>query len=500
MIRFLVLLLALLAAPAAAQTDDIGAASRSVVRVVVIASEDDQIVGLGHGTGFAISRNRIVTNAHVVTGAREYSENISIGIVPSEGSQSFPARLVTLDPARDLALIELEQGALPPIPLYMGPLPDGAQVVALGYPGNVDMATAGGAEDFISPIPPTRSIGNFSNERRIQGTAVLLHTASIARGHSGGPLLDPCGRVLGVNTFITRAEEGDASFFFAITNRELAIFLRDARQPFQTVASECVSMAERLSQEQERALEEARAREAERMAREQAEREALDRARADIDETRENRLALAVLLIVLALVAAGGAGILLLRNRNRPAALLGGAALLLLLGSVAAFLSRPDRDEALAAAREQGEEAARPAGAPLAARNLCRILPDRSRITVSSTEDVELGWTENGCVNGRTQYAPDGGRWSRILVPNDEQAVAVLEVDPARREYVVSRYQLDARAMARARELRGRVTLSGCPADPALHEELRWAQREIADVLPRLPNERLVYRCDPIAE
>lgn len=493
-----VLLLTLFAVPAPAQTDDIAAAGRSVVRVVVIATEDDQIVGFGHGTGFAVGRNRIVTNAHVVTGASEYSDNISIGVVPSDGSQSFPARLVTLDPARDLALIEMEQGAVTPIPLYMGPLPEGAQVVALGYPGNVDMATAGGAEQFISPVPPTRSIGNFSNERRIQGTAVLLHTASIARGHSGGPLLDPCGRVIGVNTFITRAEEGDASFFFAITNRELAVFLRDAQQSFATVSSECVSMAERMSQEQERALEEARAHEAERLAREQAEREALDRARAAIDESRENRLALAVLLIVLALVASGGAGVMLVKNRNRPALILGGVGAAFLIASVAAFLSRPDRDSATVEA-PAGEPA--PARPSLQGASLCRLVPERSRITVSPAQDVELDWSQTGCVNGRTQYAPtDGGRWKRILVPNEEQTVAVLEVDPARREYVVSRYLLDARAMARARELRGGVAIEGCPADPAVRQELRHRQDEIADVLPQLPNERLVYRCEAIVD
>jgi S1-C subfamily serine protease len=497
MVRIAALLLALLtlAQPAATQTDDIAAAGRSVVRVVVTATEDDQIVGFGHGTGFAVSRNRIVTNAHVVTGAREYSDTITIGVVPSEGSQSFPARLVTLDPARDLALLELERGALPPVPLYMGALPEGAQVVALGYPGNVDMATAAGAEDFISPTPPTRSLGNFSNERRIQGTAVLLHTASIARGHSGGPLLDPCGRVIGVNTFITRADEGDASFFFAIANRELAIFLRDAQQGFATVASECVSMAERLSQEQERALEEARAREAERQARDRAEREALDAALADIDERRENRLALAVLLIVLSLVAAGGAGILLLRNLNRPAAALGGLALLLLIGAIAAFLSRPDRDEARAAI--EGEEKP-PAGAQMAGPHLCRILPDRSRITVSPAQDVELDWSATGCAGGEAQYAPAGEAWRRIAVPRDDQAVSVLEVHPARREHVVSRYLLDGRTMARVRELRGTVALEGCTADPAIREELGHVQQEIMSLLPPLPNERLVYRCEQI--
>ena len=97
-------------------------------------------------------------------------------------------------------MLEIEQGTLTPIPLYTGPLDDGAPVAALGYPGNVDLATARSAQDYITPLPPTRSIGIFSNVRTINGITTLLHTANIARGHSGGPLLDQCGRVLGVNS------------------------------------------------------------------------------------------------------------------------------------------------------------------------------------------------------------------------------------------------------------------------------------------------------------
>ena len=500
MLRFLLLLLALLGLAAQpANADDISAAGRSVVRVVVIAfGEDGQIADFGHGSGFAVAPNRVVTNAHVVALAAQRQQQegeagpVAVGVVPSEGSQAYRARIVAVDPARDLALLELEQGTLPPIPLYLGPLNDGAPVAALGYPGNVDLATARSADDYITPLPPTRSVGIFSNVRPINGITTLLHTANIARGHSGGPLLDQCGRVLGVNTLITRNEQGDSPFAFAVGNRELTAFLREARQNFASVTTECVNMAERLREDEERSEAEARARQAEAAAREEQARE---RAMAQIEERRETRLAVAVLLLVLSLLAFGGAGILLVKNRSRPAMILAGVGALLLIGAVVVFFTRPgldDLEEDQASGKSLSPESAVTA---FAGRNICELVPERSRVTVSASEPVPFDWTANGCVNQRTQYARNGDVWTRILVPEGEQAVSVAEFRPASGEYIVTRYLLDGAAMARVRALRRDVDVKSCTADQEARTVLADQQREIGELLPELPNERLVYRC-----
>src|SRR5204862_8113870 len=133
--------------------------------------------------------------------------------------------------------------------LYTGPVEEGSSMTALGYPGNVDMATARSAADYIMPLSPIRSEGVFSGRRTLSGVEVLLHTASIARGNSGGPLLDPCGRVVGVNSALTRADEGDSTFGFAIADTELMAFLRAAKQPYISVASPCTSIEERLRED-----------------------------------------------------------------------------------------------------------------------------------------------------------------------------------------------------------------------------------------------------------
>jgi len=492
MARFLLALLALLALAAPARADDISAAGRGVVRVVVIAFEDGEVAEFGHGTGFAVAPDRIVTNAHVVAPAAQYPEQIVVGVVPSEGERAFRARVVAIDPARDLALLALEEGSVPSIALYVGPLADGAPVAALGYPGNVDLATARSLEDYVNPAPPTRSTGTFSNVRPINGITTLLHTANIARGHSGGPLLDQCGRVLGVNTLITRNQEGDAPFGFAVANRELTAFLRDARQPFRTVAAECVSMAERLRDDEEQAEAERNARQAEAAARE---RQARERSLALVAERRETRLALALLLLVLSLLAFGGGGVLLVKERQRPAIIFGGAGLLLLIGAVIVFFTRPSLADAEPAAAGGGADSAVAVPDRFVGRNVCELVPERSRVTVTTDDKVPLEWSESGCVNGRTQYARNGEVWTRILVPEAEQAVVVLEFRPASGEYVVTRYLLDGAAMARVRALRRDVGIKACTADPEARTILSDQLREIGEALPELPNERLVYRC-----
>ncbi len=490
--RFLLLLALLMAFAAPARADDISAAGRGVVRVVVIAFEDGEVAGFGHGSGFAVAPNRIVTNAHVVASAAEDDKTVVVGVVPSEGSRSYRARIVAVDPARDLALLEVAEGVFPPLPLYVGPLEDGAPIAALGYPGNVDLATARSSEDYITPLPPTRSVGIFSNVRPINGITTLLHTANIARGHSGGPLLDQCGRVLGVNTLITRNENGDAPFAFAVGNRELTAFLREARQPFQAIATDCVSMADRLRQDQERTADEARTREAERALRESQVRE---RNLARIQDMRENRLAIAILLLALALVDFGAAGIFWMKNRQKPAMILAASGALLLIGAVVAFLSRPGWESQLVQPVEN-QVAATPPPTRFAGRNTCRLVAERSRVTMSSTDPVPLEWTAAGCVNRRTQYARNGEVWTRILVPGAEQAVSVLEFRPASGEYVVTRYLLDSATMGRVRALRRDVDVKACTPDAEERTILADQQREIGAILPRLPNERLVYACE----
>ena len=78
------------------------------------------MTGFGHGSGFAVAPNRIVTNAHVVAPAQE-GKSVAIGVVPSEGAEATARRIVAVDPARDLALLEIERGLVDADPALRRP-------------------------------------------------------------------------------------------------------------------------------------------------------------------------------------------------------------------------------------------------------------------------------------------------------------------------------------------------------------------------------------------
>ena len=108
-------------APLVAHADaaDIDAAARGVVRVIIIGEDGDgELYPISHGTGFAVSGDTVVTNAHVVRDAVRDS-GLQIGIVPNGGGEATYGRLIAASPKNDLALIRITGGnlRLPPLAL-----------------------------------------------------------------------------------------------------------------------------------------------------------------------------------------------------------------------------------------------------------------------------------------------------------------------------------------------------------------------------------------------
>lgn len=501
---FSMLVATLLTGPAQADPADISAASRSVVRVVLAAKDGSKVAFVGHGSGFAVAPDKIVTNAHVVEIARQES-SVVIGIIPSQGGTSYGGKIIAYSPENDLALIQvLDGGRLPPMTIFGGPVADGAEVVAIGYPGSVDRAQGLDLDDLINPMSPVKTTGTVSGGRTTKQFDTILHTAPIASGNSGGPLIDNCGRVLGVNSFGSISEGNDAEFGFAVSAREILNFLRQAGVKVGSTATPCRSAAEISEKER---LREAAARaqvtaakEAEAEKRERAETKLRTSITQDIIAERENRIAIAALMLALSLLAAGGAAILLVQGKRNPGIGAAGGAAVLLLGAVIIFLARPDFseiDDRVAAALQENADKSEPQQPSIATsgKYQCTINPQRSRITVSQENELPLEWTDGGCVNGRTQYGRDGAKWSRIFVPNQEQTITISSFQPDRSEFTEERYLMGLDAMTKARAIRAEYGNRACTTDVKALADIEDMVKAIRAELPSQANESLVYEC-----
>jgi S1-C subfamily serine protease len=149
-------------------------------------------LGVSTGSGFVLDEDgRIVTNAHVVSGATDVQVSFPDG-------QIVPAEVVGKDEETDIAVLRVSPEQLDLRPLELAEsdsVRPGERVVAIGNPTGVQ-ATAG-----------TGRISGGGRRVEVPGGYVidgLLETdAVIAPATSGGPLLGADGRVVGITSRLT---------------------------------------------------------------------------------------------------------------------------------------------------------------------------------------------------------------------------------------------------------------------------------------------------------
>jgi S1-C subfamily serine protease len=184
---------------------------------VMIASAGPS--GIGHGSGFFIAGDTILTNAHVV----QQADPNQIFVMSRAMGRAVKAQLVSMtrgpgggpvEPGMpDFALLKLPEAVAGAQPLALSPTADKLlDVVAAGYPASVVQVEQGMQElrqgRLGTPPELVLTRGSISTIQRLEnGLVVMPHSADISPGNSGGPLVDTCGRVVGINTFVSAASQ-----------------------------------------------------------------------------------------------------------------------------------------------------------------------------------------------------------------------------------------------------------------------------------------------------
>jgi len=196
------------------------------------------------GSAVAVAPGFAVTNLHVVEGATE------IWLASHALDEVQPVKVqATLGGGalgqQDYALLALPAGAnLQPLQFVDAAVQAErlTPVVAAGYPGlllNTDEQFRSLIEGDAKAMPQlvlTQGIVTVVQ----QGGAVplVVHSAELSPGSSGGPLVDLCGRVIGLNTFVT-SDATAAHINYALAGSDLAGFLQQSGVTPMALAGDC---------------------------------------------------------------------------------------------------------------------------------------------------------------------------------------------------------------------------------------------------------------------
>lgn len=181
-------------------------------------------IAQGSGSGVLIDASGIlVTNHHVIQGAREVRVNTSNG-------DSYPAKVIGSDPSTDLAVLEIDADRSFPA-IAMGNSDDvqvGEWVLAVGNPLNLTSTVTAG---IVSAKGRNIRLLEADASRDIYPVESFLQTdAAVNPGNSGGALVNLDGQLIGINTAIASQTGSYAGYSFAIPSAIVSKVVEDLRE------------------------------------------------------------------------------------------------------------------------------------------------------------------------------------------------------------------------------------------------------------------------------
>jgi S1-C subfamily serine protease len=186
-------------------SDVVARVSSSTVKVEGVACLLDR-----EGSGFAVDKELVVTNAHVVAGQTKTA------VIRPDGTR-LAAVVAVFDAQRDLALLRVKGLGQAPLPL--GTAKEGSPAAVFGHPEGRDQLE-------VSPVAIRQQLVATIRDADLVQPArrnVFVLAANLEPGDSGGALVTPSGEVAGIAFAISSARHGVA---FAITTDELRPLLQ----------------------------------------------------------------------------------------------------------------------------------------------------------------------------------------------------------------------------------------------------------------------------------
>ncbi|QFG70329.1 PDZ domain-containing protein [Ornithinimicrobium pratense] len=177
------------------------AISPGVVSIAVLGQQ-----GQGSGSGVVWdSDGHVVTNAHVVEGARLVEVTLADG-------RTYAAEVVGSDTASDLAVVRLQTVPDDLTPLDVGAASEvavGDPVMAIGNPLGLSGTVTTGIVSALDRPVSTRSAGSTPGAPSVPVVTNAIQTsAAINPGNSGGALVNAAGELIGINSAIATLSQG----------------------------------------------------------------------------------------------------------------------------------------------------------------------------------------------------------------------------------------------------------------------------------------------------
>lgn len=252
-IAIILLLLCLLSPSVLAEPEAVTAARQSVVHLYGMGTDSEAGTRLRWtGTGIAVGiageeTDVFLTNWHVASGNGQCApESVQLWILRDDAvfdskqaplaEYAFPCRvLCSTGGFPDMAVVQTAEPVpgCPALPLLSSRrVADGTEVYALGFPGIANL-TVSAPEN----VTVTQGIVQMHLTMASAGdTRCLVHSAAIAPGFSGGPLVNAQGEVVAVNTYGFEKEKTD-SLFCAVYSDYAMELLEQQKIPYTQAKS-----------------------------------------------------------------------------------------------------------------------------------------------------------------------------------------------------------------------------------------------------------------------